>query len=81
MLERLVSDVGPELRDSPVADSAGTIPGRRTEPRIRITDPRFKYVDSANTCIAKTFARLRAEAERAEVARRAKLTPLRKVQS
>lgn len=47
----------------------------------RLTDPSFRYIPALETDIRKTFERIRAEAERAEVARRAKLTPLRKVQS
>lgn len=47
----------------------------------RLTDPTFKYIPALETDIRATFARIKAEAERAEVARRAKLTPLHKVQS
>jgi hypothetical protein len=46
------------------------------KPRVPITDPAFKYVDSANTCLAKTFARVRAEQRKRDAAR-ANVTPLR----
>lgn len=39
--------------------------GSRIDPTIPITDPRFRYRDSANTDIRKTFARVRWERERA----------------
>jgi hypothetical protein len=38
------------------------IPGRRTDPRVHLTDPTFKYVPAAATDIRATFERIRAEA-------------------
>lgn len=37
------------------------IPGRRLDPVIPLTDPRFKYVNAATTDIRATFERVRAE--------------------
>lgn len=37
------------------------IPGRRIEPSIHILDPRFKYINAANTDVRKTFERIRAQ--------------------
>lgn len=34
------------------------------KPRIPITDPAFKYIPSASTDLAKTFARVRKEQKR-----------------
>lgn len=34
---------------------------KRSNPRVRITDPKFVYRDSAHTNVALTFARVRRE--------------------
>lgn len=38
-----------------------SIPGRRLDPVIPLTDPRFKYINAAATDIRATFERVRAE--------------------
>lgn len=50
------------------------------KPRIPITDPSFRYKNSAETDIRKTFAnaRRRMKSEN-ETERAAKVTPIRKV--
>lgn len=40
---------------------ADSIPGRRIDPSIPLSDPRFKYVNAASTDIRKTFERIRAQ--------------------
>lgn len=43
-----------------------------------ILDPKFKYVTSKDTNIAKTFARIRREQEQAKAAQKAVVTPIKK---
>jgi hypothetical protein len=40
---------------------ADSIPGRRIEPSIPLTDSRFQYTPAASTDIRKTFERVRAQ--------------------
>lgn len=40
------------------------VKGRYTEPRVRLTDPAFKYVPAKQTNLAATFERIRAEQAR-----------------
>jgi len=50
-----------------------------TKPRIRITDPSFRYTNAASTDVARTIrqARKRMAAE-AEQERAAKVTPIKR---
>lgn len=50
-------------------------------PRIPITDPKFKYTDSASTDLRKLFAKVRKEqvqAIAAAVERAIKVTPIKR---
>jgi hypothetical protein len=50
------------------------------KPRIPLTDPSFRYKNSASTDIRKTFALARRrQRDEAEKERAAKVTPIRKV--